>query len=433
MARGLAHGLPLAGWDVTLASGSLGSPGERSHAETFYGGLDVVPLDYTPALGAVDPLASDLPFQPSYEDRAGAPDQLFARVSDGPYERLVKAWSMKLTEADAARAALLHLHHLTPIHEAAAREFPSLPVISQLHGTEMLMLERISGGSCDWPHAQAWAERMRRWASSSTALIVLSADAIRRVPHLLGVDTGKLVLVPNGFDPAVFRRSRLDHASRLRFWRRWLVDDPQGQDESGIPGSVRYAASDIEAFAAGPVLLYVGRFTSMKRVPLLVRAHARMQARLPSRVPLVLVGGYPGEVEGEHPLAAARIVGDDGVFLAGWRTQEELATALNAADALVLPSVREEFGQVLIEAMASGLPVIATDTHGPATIVEPSRTGWLVPPNDEEALAEALLDAAVNAGRRRRMGNLAHIVAHERYSLSAVVGRVAKLYDDVCS
>ncbi|MGH2715442.1 MAG: hypothetical protein ACRDM7_16425, partial [Thermoleophilaceae bacterium] len=69
VARYLARSLPRAGWEVTVACGSLGGPGDQSHAGTFYRGVDVRPLDYTAAAAAPDPLAAEPPFQPSYEDR----------------------------------------------------------------------------------------------------------------------------------------------------------------------------------------------------------------------------------------------------------------------------------------------------------------------------------------------------------------------------
>jgi glycosyltransferase involved in cell wall biosynthesis len=81
------------------------------------------------------------------------------------------------------------------------------------------------------------------------------------------------------------------------------------------------------------------------------------------------------------------------VFLAGWRAHELLPHALNAADLLVLPSLGEAFGLVLIEAMACGLPVVACASHGPAAIVADGKTGWLVPPDGVDALADALLAA----------------------------------------
>src|SRR3954452_13730691 len=125
VARYLGRSLPGAGWDVTIACGSLGEPGEESHAETFYRGLDVQSLDLTEARDADDPLAAG--FQPSYEDRPEAPDRVFAAVDDDAFEKLTETWSGQLQAAGAGSADVLHLHHLTPINEAAERAFPEIP------------------------------------------------------------------------------------------------------------------------------------------------------------------------------------------------------------------------------------------------------------------------------------------------------------------
>src|SRR4029079_13389578 len=90
---------------------------------------------------------------------------------------------------------------------------------------------------------------------------------------------------------------------------------------------------------------------------------------------------------------AIRRTGVPDVFLAGWHTHRELPAFLNASDVVVLPSVREQFGQVLVEGMACGRPAIAVDAHGPAEIVEDGDTGWLVEPDDAHGLAEALVEA----------------------------------------
>jgi glycosyltransferase involved in cell wall biosynthesis len=433
VARYLARSLPAAGWDVTVACGSLGEPGEPSHAQTFYSGVDVRPLDYTPSAAAPDPLAADPPFQPSYEDRPGAPDRVFARVGDADYERLVAVWERRLAEAGAAEADVLHLHHLTPIHEAAERAFPHVPRIGHLHGTELLMLRQIDEGPpADWEHAAAWAERMRRWARGCERLLALSPDAVRRVPDLLGVDPDRVVWAPNGFDPQGFDRRPV--ADRLEHWRRWLVEEPRGWDESGVPGSVAYTEEQLAPFAAGgPVLLYVGRFTEVKRVPLLVRAHARARERFARPAPLVLLGGFPGEWEGEHPLQAVREAGDPDVFIAGWRGHEDLPDGLNAADLLVLPSVREQFGAVIVEAMACGLPALAVNAHGPAEIVDPGETGWLVEPDDEAALADALVEAVNDEDERRRRGAGAYEEARARYSWPALARGLASVYSEVAA
>jgi glycosyltransferase involved in cell wall biosynthesis len=395
--------------------------------------MDIRPLDYTPSAAAQDPLAAEPPFQPSYEDRAGAPDRVFARVGDRDYERLVSTWERQLAVAEAGMAEILHLHHLTPIHEAAERAFGGIPRVGHLHGTELLMLREIDEGPpAGWDHAAEWAERMRRWARGCERLLVLSPDAVRRVPELLDVDPARVVWAPNGFDPEGFDRRPLTGEARIAHWRRWLVEEPRGWDESGEPGSVAYGEEDLEPFrAGGPVLLYVGRYTEVKRLPLLIRAHARARERFERPAPLVVLGGFPGEWEGEHPLGVVREAGDPDVFLAGWRGHDDLPQGLNAADLLVLPSVREQFGAVIVEAMACGLPALAVDAHGPAEIVEAGETGWLVPPDDEEALAEALAEAVNGDSERRRRGERAYEDARSSYSWPALAQGLAHVYAEV--
>jgi hypothetical protein len=147
VARSLARALPAAGWQPTLAAGSLGRPGEPTHAASFFADIDVHALDYSAALELAELLAAPVPFQPSYEDSPDAPDRIFAALDDPAYERFVAAWIDLLTRAGAGAADLLHLHHLTPANEAAARGFPSLPVLGQLHGTELGMLRTIEAGA----------------------------------------------------------------------------------------------------------------------------------------------------------------------------------------------------------------------------------------------------------------------------------------------
>ena len=182
------------------------------------------------------------------------------------------------------------------------------------------------------------------------------------------------------------------------------------------------------------MLLYVGRFTEVKRVPLLMRAHARARERFARPAPLVLLGGFPGEWEGEHPLEAVRETGDPDVFLAGWRGHEDLPDGLNAADLLVLPSVREQFGAVIVEAMACGLPAIAVDACGPAEIVDAGETGWLVAPDDEEVDRRG----ARRGRQRRRRAPPPRRRAPTRSPAAATPGRRSRaasrtVYDEVAA
>jgi glycosyltransferase involved in cell wall biosynthesis len=293
------------------------------------------------------------------------------------------------------------------------------------------MLRMIEAGAPPgWRYAQDWDRRLRAWARRC-AVLVVPPGAEAEAALLLGVERAKLRGLPGGVDLERFSRRPLAVDERLAFWRRWLVRQPQGWDHSGRPGSIAYRDEELAAFRAGdPVFVYVGRFTAVKRLPLLISAHARAVERLGKPAPLVLVGGHPGEWEGEHPLATARRIGNRQVFLAGWRPHDELPQALNAADALVLPSAAEAFGLVLVEAMACGLAVVACRAHGPATIVAEASTGWLVRPDDEDALVDALVAVADSPEERRARGRRAH-TSSRRYGWETIAPQFASLYEEL--
>jgi glycosyltransferase involved in cell wall biosynthesis len=397
VAQNLARALPRHGWDVRLVSGSVAIAGRPGDARAFYRGLDVHAVDMTAALAAADPMLADPPLHPSYEDRPGAPDRVFHALDDATYEHHVRAWERELEAAGAGDADVLHLHHLTPLNEAAARVAPEVPAVGHLHGTELLMLEAIDAG-------HPWAVRMRGWAQRCERLLVLSGTQVARAERLLEIDPARCVQVPNGFDPELFEPRAVD---RRAFW----------------------AGHDLPVDAERPVLLYVGRFTAVKRVPLLIEAFA---AARPD-ASLVVVGGFPDEWEGEHPEATIRRTGAERVHLAGWHGHEALPGFFAASDAVVLPSVREQFGQVLVEGMACGLPAVAVDAHGPAEIVTAGETGWLVEPDDRDGLARALVEVVADPDERRRRGRAAREDVRARYAWPALAGQVAALYAEVAS
>jgi glycosyltransferase involved in cell wall biosynthesis len=93
--------------------------------------------------------------------------------------------------------------------------------------------------------------------------------------------------------------------------------------------------------------------------------------------------------------------------------------------------VREQFGQVLVEGMACGLPAIAVDAHGPAEIVHDGRTGWLIEPDDRDGLAAALIEAVNRPDERRHRGEAAHDDVRARFAWPALAQDVAAVYDAV--
>lgn len=243
--RALASALP--GWDVTLVSGSRAGAGD---ARRFFPGLDLRTVDFTAALAAADPMRAEPPMHPSFEDRPGAADRVFAALDEELYEHQVVSWARALGAAGAAEADILYLHHLTPLNEAAARVAPGIPVVAHLHGTELLMLEAIDDGPpAGWDHAAAWVGRMRRWAQAAARVVTQSEGLVERAVRLLGIEPERCFVVPNGYDPQRFAPREVDRAP---MWRRHLVLEPQGWRPGEEAGSVAYDEDEVAALAEGP-------------------------------------------------------------------------------------------------------------------------------------------------------------------------------------
>lgn len=470
--RYLALALGDAGWSVSVVAGSLGEPGQDTHATTFFVGIDGQHLDYTASVAAFESgasaVAASVPMHPSYEDREGAPDPVLAAVDPALADHLSSAWEEPFAAAGSEGADVFHLHHLTSQHDAVARRWPHVPVVAHLHGTEIKLIEEIEArvavaGALDltlatmpdavhheaidtgalnphelevlrstrwsqWRHGEFWLAQLRRRAAAADHLVAVSPSDRDTAIAVLGVAPERVTAVPNGVDIAHFRPRRFDPAERRASFRRWLVEDPQGWDESGVPGSARYREADLDRLVgdgATTVLMFVGRFTAAKRVPLLLHAFAQASVRTRRPASLVVWGGHPGEWEGEHPVTVARRVGIDGVFFAGWRGHDHLPHALAACDAVVMPSVNDSYPQAPLEAMAVGRPVIATHSGGFPLMVnlDPARpTGWLVAPDDVDALANALVEAVDDPGELARRGFAARAYAETNLSWA---GRVA--------
>ncbi len=175
--------------------------------------------------------------------------------------------------------------------------------------------------------------------------------------------------------------------SRIGRWDRGVdLDrfDPALRDPDLLPGEVN--------------VLYAGRLTKEKGVELLADAFETARGRDP-RLHLVLAGGGPEEQSLRERL------GDRATFL-GWQYGAELARTYASADVFLFASRTDTFGQVVLEAQASGLPVVAVGEGGPASLIEPGETG-LLDAAEPEALAEAVLQVAgapLLAQRLRRAG-----------------------------
>ncbi|MFN3486623.1 MAG: glycosyltransferase, partial [Planctomycetota bacterium] len=154
----------------------------------------------------------------------------------------------------------------------------------------------------------------------------------------------------------------------------------------------------------------------------LVEAFARVRAVFPE-ARMVLVG-YGGE-ESELRRAAARAGLADAVIFPGERDSSEV---LSSFDLFVQPSLYESQGLAILEAMAAGRPVIATDVGGVRDVVRDGETGLLVPPKDPGALAAALVELARAPERAGALAARARAEVRERFSVDRMVASYAQLY-----
>lgn len=176
-------------------------------------------------------------------------------------------------------------------------------------------------------------------------------------------------------------------------------------------------------------ILCVARLSDpRKNVRLLLDAYAKLRQSMPSIPDLLLIGDPPSAEIQKH---LQNIGLADQVHLAGPKQSEELAELYRNALFFVLPSNEEGLAIVILEAMASGLPVVSTDCGGPATAIADGKTGFLTPVGDAEALAAAMERLLVDPALRERMGREGRRVAEERFSLSAAGQVFLDTYDQV--
>jgi glycosyltransferase involved in cell wall biosynthesis/predicted metal-dependent phosphoesterase TrpH len=165
------------------------------------------------------------------------------------------------------------------------------------------------------------------------------------------------------------------------------------------------AKADPEAFPGEIKVLYSGRLTREKGADLLAESFLRAHESDP-RLHLLLAGGGPEEGELRERL------GERATFL-GWLSGEELPRAYASADAFLFCSSTDTYGQVILEAAASGLPIVAVAEGGPAALIENRHTGLLCRP-DADHLAGTLLQLASSPQLRRQLGDAAARAARER-------------------
>jgi len=175
---------------------------------------------------------------------------------------------------------------------------------------------------------------------------------------------------------------------------------------------------------SGSSLLFVGRLAGVKGVPILLEALEGLIETHPD-THLRLIGDGPERAALERHVAERGL--SDRVSFLGYRSQSEVAEALTTTDAFVLPSFAEGVPVVLMEAMASGVPVVTTQIAGVPELVNHGSCGWLVPPGDVAALRIALERVLRSRAERLAMGELGRAVIERDFNIHHEAARLSHL------
>ena len=205
--------------------------------------------------------------------------------------------------------------------------------------------------------------------------------------------------------------------------------------ENGVDFSVWRSDSSLSKAATRKVhFIFLGRPIDLKAVDLLHEAFAAVVAQTDAVLEIIGDGDIRGELEAQ----TARLGIDSSVVFSGWLSQEKCALKLQQADALVLPSLREGGGAVVLEAMAVGLPVITTNWGGPADYLN-SSCGILVEPASQEGFVKGLTDAMLKLAQSpellHSMGCAGRERVREHFDWERKVDRILEIYQqtmDAC-
>jgi len=269
------------------------------------------------------------------------------------------------------------------------------PVVASLHNVDTNQLKWAT------PKRLLEASVLRQWAAR---IVVVSRGALPATARNFDVPSDRTVVLPNAVDyssvclPVDYDRAR-KRAELGASTDEWLVSA-------------------------------VGRLESSKGHRFLLHALAELRLReRPPLIRLVLVGAGPEE------LALRRLAEREGlakhVTLLGAR--EDVAEVIASSDLFVLPSLNEGLSQALLEAVALGIPVVATDVGGIPDVVASGRTGWCVPPGQPAELANAIQQALNSPRTATAYAEAARSLIEHEFNLELHLARLQALYASVAS
>ena len=292
------------------------------------------------------------------------------------------------------RATLLHAHlgedlAIVPIAMAVARRH-RLPWVLTVHAS---LTHTVVGGGARGALLRRLGGRLERLGARHANAVIVLTPRLARLLDSHGVPAERIHVIPSGVE----------------------VRDRNGSSPSPLvmPSGARRNGR--------PRILFAGRLAEQKGVRYLIEAAARMQRR---SVEICLVGDGPERGMLEDLVRRHRL--DDRVSFLGFQPHDAIPGLMATADLLVLPSVYEELGSVLVEGLHAGLPIVASDTGGISDAVGDAAV--LVPPRDASSLAGTLDALLADPARRAQLAAAARRRA-TAYHWDALAEQVLAVYE----
>ncbi|MGZ6316778.1 MAG: glycosyltransferase family 4 protein [Anaerolineales bacterium] len=282
---------------------------------------------------------------------------------------------------------IVHAHELlSPGSIAAlAKILYGYPVVAKvLRGGHLGDLHKIRRGS----FAALRIGLLRR----TVDIFIAISSEIQAELAGLGIPAARCALIPNGVDVDRFHPVLAQQKAMLR-------------QIMGLPSEV-------------PIVLYAGRLVPEKRIVHLISTWPAIRSAVPDAMLIIAGSGSEADKLGATAGPGIRLIGEI----------PDVAPLLQCADAFVLPSVTEGLSGALLEALASGLPVIATSVGGAPDVIRHMESGYLIPPNNVQELQQALLTLLSDSSLRARLGECGRQRTASAYSLELVADRLANLY-----
>lgn len=305
----------------------------------------------------------------------------------------------------ALQPAIVHTRNLAALEVLPAARLAGVPV--RVHGEHGWDVHDPDGSSRKY----RWVRRAYR--PFVQQYVALSRQIESYLRDAVGVPAARIRHLCNGVDMRRFATSEATAvaADAAAARRAPLAAAPFACDDAFVVGTV-------------------GRLQAVKDQALLLNAAARALAQQPqarARLRLVIVGDGPLRAQLQQSIDALGL--REVAWLAG--EQADVPAWLRAFDLFALPSRSEGISNTILEAMACGLPVVATRVGGNAELVDAPATGTLVPAGDERALADALLAALSDPAQARAQGAAGRRRVEQRFSLEAMVSAYESMYEQL--